>query len=101
MQQLQNQMKQMNDQHNLGMAKMQSLTGKAWLTLAMYYFGFYLVGLIMNLVYLGKSSTVKSATGHHPPGYGCLVFLILTHFLVPLIAVGLLLAGVFSIGEWI
>jgi len=82
-----------HDQQMHAMARLESMTGKAWLTFFAYYFGFFIAGLIMNIVFLCKSNSVKKATGHHPPGHGCLVFLLFFHVLLPLLLLILIAAG--------
>lgn len=67
-----------------------SFVGPAFLTLALYWFGFYVVGLIMNLVYLSEANRTKKIVGDSPPGRGCLLVLLWTH-----VGVVLLIAIVF------
>lgn len=67
--------------------------GPAILTFVLYYFGFYLAGLIANFIYLSSAKNIKRATGISPSGKGCLDFLIITHFWLPLIGGGLFLVA--------
>ncbi len=67
-----------------------SFVGKSFITLLLYYFGFYIGGFIANLLFFSEADRTKKITGHSPPGYGCLVFLIVTHIILPLIVVVLI-----------
>lgn len=62
-----------------------SFVGKSFITLALYYFGFYIAGLIANILFMNDAKRTKQIIGHSPPGYGCLVFLFITHIVIPLI----------------
>jgi len=68
-----------------------SYVGKSFITLLLYYFGFYIGGLIANILFFSEADRTKKVTGQSPPGYGCLVFLIVTHIILPLILVFLLI----------
>jgi hypothetical protein len=57
----------------------------------LYYLGFYVVGFIVNLISL-SSAKDRQLKGGETPGRGCLLFLIFTHFWLPLILIGLLIA---------
>lgn len=75
-----------------------SFIGPAFLTWILYYVGFYIVGLILNLAYLNSASKITQETSTSPSGRGCLRLLWLTHFVIPVILacslVGLTLVGV-------
>lgn len=78
-----------------------SYVGSAFLTWIMYYLGFGIVGLIMNIAYLSSAGKTKQIINRNPPGYGCLVFLLVIHLIVPAILLILAsLAGV-SLFEYI
>lgn len=73
-----------------------SYVGSAFLTLLLYYIGFYIVGLIFNLVYLSKSNESKRIIGASPSGRGCLIVLLWVHIILPLLVIlFLLVSGVF------
>ncbi len=98
---MQAQMDARHHQQMKAMSTMQSVTGKAWFVFFMYYIGFYITGLILNLVWLSKCSTIKNSTGHNPPGHGCLVTLLVIHFLLPVLVIIIaLIAGVDIVGEF-
>lgn len=86
-------------------ASTKSYVGPAFLTWLLYYVGFYIVGLIINICYLSSASKLHRKTGVSPSGSGCLVFLLITHFILPLLAIILLVAFGAEIGfnlvEWI
>jgi hypothetical protein len=71
-----------------------SFTGKAFLTLLMYYIGFWLVGFIMNIIFLSEAKRTQAITQMSPPGKGCLVALLVFHLIVPL----LILFLIFGVG---
>ena len=72
-----------------------SFVGSAFLTWIMYYVGFFIVGFIMNLSYLGEAKKIKEYTGQSPEGMGCLQFIMFTHVYLPIILVIILtIAGV-------
>lgn len=68
-----------------------SFVGAAFLTLVLYYLGFYIGGIIANILYLNSAGRTRSIIGFSPPGYGCLVFLIVTHLILPLVLISLLI----------
>lgn len=70
-----------------------SYVASAFLTLLLYYVGFFIVGLICNIVFLSQSNESKRIIGANPSGRGCLVFLLWVHIILPIIFITLLLAG--------
>jgi hypothetical protein len=70
-----------------------SYVGMAFLTLLLYYIGFYIVGLVCNLVFLSQANQSRRIAGSSPSGRGCLLFLLWTHLLIPILLIILLLAG--------
>jgi len=60
-----------------------SYVGKAVLTLAIYMV-IWIVGIILNFVYLGEANKTKRIVGTSPSGHGCLVTLIWLFFYIPL-----------------
>lgn len=68
-----------------------SFVTHSFITLLLYWAGCYFVGLIANLIFLSDSDNSKRITGTPPDGHGCLVALLWFHFLIPLIAVTLLI----------
>ena len=77
-----------------GIHSAKSYVGVAWLTLLLYYIGFYIIGLIVNLVYLSKAKQTMKITNTSPPGRGCLRFLLWTHLLIPITFVLILFTGI-------
>lgn len=65
----------------VALAAQKTFGGKAFLAWALYYVGFGVIGAIMNMVYLSEANEVKRLTGRSPSGRGCLIILLLTHFL--------------------
>lgn len=86
-------------------ASTKSFVGSAFLAWILYYIGFYLIGLIVNICYLSSASRIKRETGVSPSGKGCLSFLLFTHFWLPLILIIFLLVfGAqigFDLGKWL
>jgi Skp family chaperone for outer membrane proteins len=70
----------------------QDLTSAAVLTFILYLL-FWLPGLIVNLVYLDKASRIKRSAGQEPAGAGCLIALLVIFGIVPIVLLGLFLAG--------
>lgn len=74
-----------------------TFTGKAFLTLFMYYIGFWFVGFIMNLVFLSDANRTRAITRMNPPGRGCLVALLVFHLIVPAIILFLIFGAGISL----
>jgi len=74
-----------------------SWVGQAFLTLALYLFLFWIVGFIANIVFISSANRTKEVIGQNPPGYGCLISLLIIFGILPLIAVLLILAFGISI----
>jgi len=83
----------MGDEVLKGVHAAKSYVGVAFLTLILYYIGFFIVGLICNLVFLSQANQSKRIAGSSPSGRGCLLFLLWTHLLIPIILIIILLAG--------
>ena len=76
-----------------------SYVGAAFLCWLLYYVGFWVVGFVVNLVYLSQAKRVQRETQHSPSGKGCLSLLLFVHFWLPLmLIVGLIVLGVVSGG---
>jgi len=76
-----------------------SYVGAAFLTWVMYYIGFYIIGLILNFVYLSQASNTERVTGQPPSGQGCLQFLVFVHVVLPILLILLLVGGVIHLGS--
>ena len=74
-----------------GIALHKSFVSQAFLTLLLYYVGFYIVGLIFNVVYLVEANRIQKMAGQSPSGKGCLTFLLITHLVGPVLIVILFL----------
>ncbi len=79
--------------------RQESFVGRAFIALILYYLGFYIVGLILNVVFLSNANSIRNRSGTSPSGRGCLLFLIWTHFWIPVIAFLLLLIISLALGE--
>ncbi len=79
-----------------GVHASKSYTGSAFLTLILYYVGFYIIGLIVNIIYLSAANKSKRISGISPSGRGCLIFLLWFHFIIPIILI-MALAGLISL----
>lgn len=73
-----------------------SYTGWAFLTLILYWVGFYIIGLIANIAFLSAANKSKRISGVSPSGRGCLIFLIWFH-IITLIIIVLLYASFISL----
>jgi hypothetical protein len=79
-------------------ASTQSFVGSAVLTWVLYYVGFYIIGFIVNLVYLSSAKNIFRQTGISPSGRGCLQFLFFVHFWLPIVALLLLIVAGLGVG---
>lgn len=77
----------------VALAAQKSFVGKAFLVWFLYYIGFGIIGLIMNLVYLSEAKGVARLTGSSPSGMGCLQALLAVHLILIAIVVGLIVSG--------
>jgi hypothetical protein len=66
-----------------------SLTFKAIVTLILYYVGFWILGFVANLIFLGEANREKERTGQSPSGSGCLSILFFFHVQLPLFILGI------------
>ncbi|MCF7849704.1 MAG: hypothetical protein K9M45_12710 [Kiritimatiellales bacterium] len=64
-----------------------SYVATAFLTLLLYYIGFYIIGLVCNLVFLSQANDSRRIAGRSPSGRGCLLVLLWIHLLIPAILV--------------
>jgi len=72
-----------------------SYVGPALITWLLYYVGFWLVGLIVNIVYLSEAARYARETRRAASGVGCLWALLIFHLVMPIVLLGvLLLTGV-------
>ena len=67
------------------MHETKSYVGSAVIAWLLYWFGFYIVGLILNFIYLSQAKQTQKIIGRSPSGHGCLIILLITHFILPLI----------------
>jgi hypothetical protein len=79
--------------------KQESFVGRAFIALILYYLGLYIVGLILNIVFLSNANGIRNRTGSSPSGRGCLLFLIWTHFWIPLLAFLIIIIISLALGE--
>lgn len=70
-----------------------SYVSMALITLLLYYIGFYVVGLVANLIFISQANESKRISGSEPSGRGCLIFLLWTHLLIPIILLIMFAAG--------
>ncbi|MGC9316603.1 MAG: hypothetical protein ACP5KN_01035 [Armatimonadota bacterium] len=61
--------------------------GAAVLTWFLYYVGFGLIGLIVNIIYLSEARRHAQTSGTAPAGTGCLWALLVVHIALPLIGI--------------
>lgn len=70
--------------------------GAAVLTCVLYYVGLWLIGLIVNIIYLSDARRHAAMTGRSPSGTGCLWIVLAVHIALPLIAVVAMLLSMFG-----
>lgn len=79
-----------------------SYVGSAVLAMVLYYVGFYIVGLVLNFIYLSQASTTQKIIGRSPSGHGCLWVLLVFHFILPMFGLFIVLIfGTAVIGSFI
>lgn len=61
-----------------------SFIGSAFIVLILYIF-FWIVGLVLNIVYLREAKMEQYATGYPPEGKGCLIALLWIMGIIPVI----------------
>ena len=71
-----------------------SFFGWSFLVLGLYYFGLYIGGLVLNIIFLVQANRIKQESGKQPKGWGCLITLMIAH------AVGLLVLIILLIIYW-
>jgi hypothetical protein len=71
------------------LAATKSYYGSALLTLALYWLTFWIGGAIANVLYLNSANNAQRLSGVSPEGKGCLWVLLITHFGIPLLILGL------------
>ena len=81
----------LSEEVNRGIHSAKSYVGMAFLTLILYYLGFYITGLICNLIFISQANKSKHISGASPSGRGCLIFLIWFHLIIPIIILLLVL----------
>lgn len=69
-----------------------SYVGPAVLTTFLYYFGFFIVGLIVNILFLNSAKLTKSIIQRDPPGYVFLQVVLWIHLALIIIAVIIIFA---------
>jgi hypothetical protein len=62
-----------------------SFVGSSFLVWLLYYVGCYIIGLVLNVMYMSEASAIKKRTGISPSGSGCLTLLLLFHLIVPVL----------------
>lgn len=75
----------LGDEINRGIHAAKSYVGLAFLTLLLYYAGFYIIGLICNIVFIAQANESMRISGCNPSGRGCLMVLIWFHLIIPAI----------------
>jgi hypothetical protein len=73
----------------------QSFTGKAVLTLVLYWF-LWIPGLIANILFYKEAREIKNVTGHAPQGMGCLSFMFWVSVIPLILLVVVIIPALFS-----
>lgn len=68
-----------------------SYVGPALITWLLYYVGFWLVGLVINIVYLSEAARYTRETRRPASGVGCLWALLIFHLVMPIVGIIVLL----------
>lgn len=71
-----------------------SYVGPAVLATCLYYFGFFIVGLIVNILFLNSAKLTRSIIQRDPPGYVFLQIILWVH--LALIVIGVII--IFAVG---
>ena len=58
-----------------------SYVSRALLTFVLYWFGFFIIGFIANILYLSDANKVRRVIGRSPPGRGFLLFILWFHII--------------------
>ena len=69
-----------------------SYVGPAVLATCLYYFGFFIVGLVVNILFLNSAKLTKSIIQRDPPGYVFLQAILWIHIALVVIGVIIILA---------
>jgi len=64
-----------------------SYMGHAFGAWILYYVGFYVIGLVANLIFLANTKETMRITGTSPSGRGCLLTLLWVHLVIPFLVV--------------
>jgi len=75
------------------LAAYRSYVGVAFLTLLLYWVGFWIIGLVANVIFLSQAKADERMFGEAPPGKGCLTALIWVFWWIPLIFGFMILLG--------
>ena len=73
-------------------AATRSFYGPAILTLVLYWFTFWIGGVIANIIYLNSANNTQKLSGVSPEGKGCLWVLLITHVFLPWVLICLFVA---------
>lgn len=84
----------LSDELSMSVHKSKTFVLPAIITLVLYYIGFFIVGFIVNLLYISSANNNRIITGSNPPGRGCLVFLLWFHIILLLVILVLFAAGI-------
>ncbi len=84
----------LSDELSMSVHKSKTFVLPAILTLVLYYIGFFIIGFIVNLIYLSSANNNRRLTGINPPGRGFLVFLLIFHLILLGIFIILLVLGI-------
>lgn len=76
---------QLNDLERYGHSS-RSYTKSAIITLVLYWIGFYIVGLIANIIFLRSANRSKDIIGYNPPGRGLLLAMFWIHLVLVVVA---------------
>lgn len=71
-----------------------SYIGSAIITFLLYFVGFWIIGVIVNSVYLSSAAAEKKRTGIQPEGRGCLLALAWVMVGIPVLIFLLFLLGI-------
>lgn len=74
-----------NSLHVYMVSEPKSFVWQSLLTFLLYYVGFWIIGFIANILFLGAANREQERTGKTPSGAGCLQFLIFIHVTLPIL----------------
>lgn len=84
----------MADEITIALHRNKAFVWQGLIALILYYVGFYIVGLIANLMFLSQAKKTRSIINENPPGFIFLKVILWIHFTLP-VTLGILVLILF------